>query len=64
MSEETTIIHKQVNDASDSLTIGSAAKGGIIKIYGDFNKDVEFKAKIDKAKEVRTYAQTNLAVNI
>ena len=48
----------------DSLTIGSASKGGAIKIYGNFADEEAFKKKIDAAKKVREYAQANIAVNI
>ena len=60
--EET--IQKQVTENPDSITIGSPSKEGSIKCYGDFNKVEEFKKKIDAAKEVREYANANLAVNI
>jgi hypothetical protein len=53
--EETTTRH--INDNPDSLEIGTPSKGGAIKIYGDFSKPDEFKAKIQKAKEVREEAQ-------
>ena len=58
------VIHKQITENPDSITIGSATKGSQIKVYGDFDKLDEFKAKIDNAREVRDYAQRNLAVNI
>lgn len=57
-------IHKHINEEPDSIAMGSASKGSLIKIYGDFNKPDEFKKKIDKAKDVRKYANENLAVNI
>jgi len=56
--------HKHINDNPDSLEIGTPSKGGAVKIYGDFNKPDEFKKKIDEAKEVRKYAQANIAVNV
>lgn len=59
--EET--IQKVVNENADSIKIGTPAKGGEVKIYGDFNEPVNFKKKIDHAKEVREYAQKNLQVN-
>jgi len=54
----------ELGENPDSIDIGSASKGGKIKIYGDFNKPEEFKKKIDAAKEVKAYANANLAVNI
>lgn len=53
--EQQKILSKTENP--DSLEIGSASKGGVIKIYGDFNKKDEFKQKIDKAIELRAYAR-------
>ena len=55
---------KIVNENPDSLEIGTPSKGGAIKIYGNFADKEAFKKKIDAAKEVREYAQTNLMVNI
>lgn len=53
-------IHRSENP--DSLEIGTASKGGGIKVYGNFlNKD-DFKIKIDKAIEVRRYAQDKLEI--
>lgn len=51
-------IHRSENP--DSLEIGTASKGGGIKVYGDFLNDVEFKIKIDKAFQLRKYAQEKL----
>jgi hypothetical protein len=53
--EET--INKYINDNPDSLDIGTAGKGGNIKVYGNFLNSEEFKAKILKAIEVRKFAQ-------
>lgn len=64
MEKEITVIRKTINDAADSLEIGTPSKGGAIKVYGDFNKVDDFKAKIDNAKKVREYANANIAVNI
>ena len=57
-------IQKKIIENPDSIELGTPSKGGAIKLYGDFNKPEEFKKKIDKAKEVKEYAQANLAVNI
>jgi len=53
-----------VHENPDSIEVGTPSKGGAIKVYGDFNKPEEFKAKLEKAEEVRKYAQANLFVNI
>ena len=57
-------IQKKIIENPDSIELGTPSKGGAIKLYGDFNNPEEFKKKIDKAKEVKEYAQANLAVNI
>jgi hypothetical protein len=44
-------------DSPDSLEIGTPAKGGAIKIYGNYSRPEEFREKIDRAIEVRSYAQ-------
>ena len=41
----------------DSIEIGTPAKGGAIKAYGDFLNSEEFKKRIDAAVELRAYAQ-------
>jgi len=51
------VINKLVNDNSDSLEIGTPAKGGAVKIYGSFDRVEEFKSKVDNAKIVRDHAQ-------
>lgn len=43
----------------DSIELGSASKGGKVKIYGDFNDLDRFKQKIDKASQALAYA-TNI----
>lgn len=57
-------ITRHVNDNPDSIEIGTPAKGGAIKIYGNFDDPEAFKKKIDVAKEVKQYAQANLMVNV
>ena len=42
---------------TDSLEIGSASKGGVIKVYGSFDDPEAFRKKIDAAMEARRYAQ-------
>lgn len=51
------IINKIINDNPDSLEIGTPAKGGAIKVYGNYNNSVAFKDKIKIAVDIRTYAQ-------
>ena len=53
-----------INDNPDSIEIGTPAKGGATKIYGNFDNPAEFKKKIDAAAEVKQYAQAKLAINI
>ena len=62
--EDKEIINKHINDNPDSLEIGTPSKGGAVKIYGNFIHLEAFKMKIDKAKEVKEYAQLKLGVNI
>jgi len=62
--EEQEEFGEKPSELCDSITIGSASKGGITKLYGSFDNKEAFKKKIDVAKEVREYAQANIAVNI
>jgi hypothetical protein len=55
--EEIITKHINITENPDSLEIGTAGKGGAIKVYGNFFEDVAFKQKIEKAIEVRKYAQ-------
>ena len=57
-------IQKHVTENPDSIEIGTPSKGGAIKIYGNFDDKEAFKKKIDAAKEVKEYANANIAVNI
>ena len=54
--------HKEAEKLQDSIEIGTAGKGGAIKVYGDFSKPEEFKAKIDNAIKLRIYAQQNIGI--
>ncbi len=56
-------IQKHVTENPDSIEIGTPSKGGAIKIYGNFDDKEAFKKKIDAAKEVKEYANANIAVN-
>lgn len=53
-------IIKQINENPDSLDIGTAGKGGNIKVYGNFNDPDAFKVKVDNAIELRSYAQLKI----
>lgn len=57
-------INDKPSDLCDSITIGSATKGGALKIYGNFSNMAEFKKKIDNAAEVQKYANANISINI
>lgn len=46
----------------DSLEIGTPAKGGGIKVYGNFLDMDSFKARIDNAIALRLYAQEKMGV--
>ena len=50
------IIHRHIDDAKDSLEIGTPGKMGCLKIYGSFDRPDEFKQRIDRALEARAYA--------
>ena len=53
---EIVVTHKEVGKLTDSLEIGTAGKGGVIKVYGDFTDVEGFKAKIDNAVKLRAFA--------
>ena len=53
MDEQT---HKHITENPDSLEIGTPAKGGAIKIYGNFSFPESFEGKISNAFGVRKYA--------
>ena len=57
-------IQKHVTENPDSIEIGTPSKGGAVKIYGDFSDLEAFKKKIGVAKEVRDYANAQIAVKI
>ena len=61
MEESTT---KHITENPDSIEIGTPAKGGAIKLYGNFDKPEEFNKKIDNAKKVKEYANANIGINI
>ena len=58
--EKQEIIHKQVDEAKDSLEISTPAKGGALKIYGSFDDPEAFQKKIENAVKVREFAQMKL----
>lgn len=45
----------------DKLEVGTPATGGTIRISGNFDDLEEFKEKIDKALDARSYARARLA---
>jgi hypothetical protein len=53
-------VRRVINDNPDSIEIGTPAKGGAVKIYGDFNKPEEFEVKVANAERVKRYAQERL----
>lgn len=53
-------IQKVVNENPDSLEIGTAGKGGAIKVYGNFDNPESFKSKIDNAVSIREYANSKI----
>jgi hypothetical protein len=57
-------INQHINENPDSIEIGTPSKGGAVKVYGDYSDPIAFKKKIDSAKEVKDYAQANLAVSV
>ena len=57
-------IQKQITENPDSIEIGTPSKGGAIKVYGNFSEPETFKEKIKNAKDVREYANANIAINI
>lgn len=51
------IVVKHISDNyQDSLEIGTPGKGGVVKVYCDFNKPEEAKAKLINAVNVRQFA--------
>lgn len=57
-------ITRVITEDNDKIEIGTPAKGGSIRVSGDFNKVDEFKKKIDNAIEVRTYANAKLEIKL
>ena len=53
-------VHKHISENPDSVEIGTPAKGGAIKIYGNYDNVEAFKLKVDNAILVRKYAQAGL----
>jgi hypothetical protein len=41
---------------ADSIEIGTPGKGGVVKVYGDFNDLEEFRHKLENAKTLRQFA--------
>lgn len=51
----------RIEGQRDSLTIGTAGRGGAIKVYGDFGDLPAFQAKLEAAFELRKVAQIEVA---
>ena len=51
---------KTIMENADRFEIGTAGKGGAIKVSGDFNDMETFKKRIDNAVELRKYAQSKM----
>ena len=60
--EITHYINKILDPNKDSIEIGSASKGGVIKVYGDCNNPEEFIKRIDNSVALLKYA--NEAIEI
>ena len=54
------IEHESTNKSPDSLEIGTPGRGGVIKVYGDFSNPEAFRQKIEKALELRDYANSKV----
>ena len=54
------LIAALLHDSPDSLEVGTAARGGGIKVYGSYERPEEFRLKIEKALELRAYANSQL----
>lgn len=52
--------HESTNKSPDSLEIGTPGRGGVIKVYGDFSNPEAFRQKIEKALELRDYANSKV----
>lgn len=50
MNEDT---HRHINENQDSIELGTPARGGVIKIYGDASKPIEFAEKIAQMLKLR-----------
>ena len=57
------MIEQIENQNKDSIEVGTPAKGGACKIYLDFSKPDECRAKIDNALELRKYATNKMLEN-
>lgn len=53
-------ITKHINEEPDSMELGTPAKGGALKIYGNYDKPEEFRKKIEEAISMRKWANSLL----
>lgn len=57
------VTHESINPNPDHIEIGTAGKGGVIKVYGDFNKPEEFKLKVERALLIREFTNQRMTIN-
>ena len=56
----TALLANLMYDSPDSIDIGTASKGGGIKVYGNYLRMEEFKKKVDNALVLRDYAKVRV----
>ena len=54
------IFKRESDTQKDSIEIGQVSKGGVIKVYGDFNDPEAFKHKINDAVALKAYANSKM----
>lgn len=60
MDNKEIVVRTVTDQFQDSLEIGSASKGGVIKVYGNFADKEAFQMKIDAALYLRNYTQDKM----
>lgn len=60
--EEQLITHRQEDQRKDSIEIGTASKGGGVKVYVDLTRPDEARRLIDNAYELLQYTRTKWGV--
>jgi len=61
MTEQITRI---ITENQDKIEIGTPAKGGTVRVSGDFSKPDEFKIKIAEAIKIREWANAQIQASI